>query len=371
MSGDVMKRLAVLSASFRCTRDNALEAQKEQPAMEYGAIDLHLRHSLIRIVDETGALVLDRRITTTRDGFERVFAGRPPVRILIESGTESEWVARCLEACGHEVIVADPNYTLMYGHRDRRIKTDRRDVVALVEACRCGVYRRAHRVSFEQRQVRRDLRAREQLIRVRTQAINLLRAQLREEGYRLPSGSAERAVDRLARLSLPTPLREGLEPLVALLTALQPLIEDRDRAVAQRAAGDPVVQRLMTMPAVGPVTALTYRAILDDVRRFRDASAASAFLGLVPREDSSADRRRKGRITKAGPRSPRSLLVQVGWAVWRRGRGPLAEWVHRLAQRRPRAVAVVALARRLARILFAMWRDERSYCVGDTAPAAA
>jgi hypothetical protein len=59
--------------------------------MEYGAIDLHLRHSLIRIVDETGALVLDRRITTTRDGFERVFAGRPPVRILIESGTESEW----------------------------------------------------------------------------------------------------------------------------------------------------------------------------------------------------------------------------------------------------------------------------------------
>src|SRR4030095_4731201 len=102
----------------------------------------------------------------------------------IESGTENEWVARCLEACGHEVIVADPNYTLMYGHRDRRLKTDPRDVVALVEACRCGVYRRAHRVSFEQRQVRRDLRAREQLIRVRTQAINLLRAQLREEGYR-------------------------------------------------------------------------------------------------------------------------------------------------------------------------------------------
>jgi transposase len=339
--------------------------------MEYGAIDLHLRHSLIRIVDETGAPLLDRRITTTREGLEGVFAERPPVRVLIESSTESEWVARCLEACGHEVIVADPNDTLMYGHRDRRIKTDRRDVVALVEACRRGVYRRAHRVSAAQRQVRRELRAREQLIRVRTQAINLLRAQLREEGYRLPSGSAERAVDRLARLSLPMPLRAGLEPLLALLTALQPLIADCDRAVARRAAGDPVVERLMTMPAVGPVTALTYRAVLDDVQRFRDASAASAFLGLVPREDSSADRHRKGRITKAGPRSPRSLLVQVAWTVWRQGRGPLSQWVHRLADRRPRAVAVVALARRLARILFAMWRDERSYCVGDTAPAAA
>lgn len=339
--------------------------------MEYGAIDLHLRQSLIRIVEDTGTLVVERRIPTSREAFERVFAARPPLRVLIESGTESEWVAQCLEACGHEVIVADPNYTLMYGHRDRRVKTDRRDVIALVEACRRGIYRPAHRVSAGQRAVRRDLRVREQLIRMRTQTINLLRAQLREEGYRLPSGSAERAGTRVARLSLPTHIRDGVSPLVELLEQLRPLIDARDRAAAQRAAADPIVQRLMTGPAVGPITALTYRAALDDVRRFRHAGAVAAFLGLVPREDSSADRRRKGRITKAGPRSPRSLLVQVAWTLWRRGRGPLHEWVHRLGQRRPRQVAIVALARRLARVLFAMWRDDRDYCPMAPASAAA
>ena len=123
------------------------------------------------------------------------------MRVLLETGTESEWVAQVVERCGHEVIVADPNYVLMYGQRQRRIKTDRRDVAALAEACRLGIYRRAHRVSAAQRQRRRLLRVREQLIRVRTQAINLLRAQLRQEGYRLGSGSAEAAGARDAQLS--------------------------------------------------------------------------------------------------------------------------------------------------------------------------
>src|SRR5262245_51191102 len=126
--------------------------------MEYGAIDLHRRNSLIRIVTEEGGVVLDRTITTSREGFRRVFEGRAPMRVLVESGTESEWVAQTIEACGHEVIVADPNYAPMYGSRQRAVKTDRRDVAALADACRLGIYRRAHRVSGEQRAERRRLR---------------------------------------------------------------------------------------------------------------------------------------------------------------------------------------------------------------------
>ena len=92
--------------------------------MEYGAIDLHKQNSLIRIVDATGTVVLDRTITTTREGFTRVFAGRAPLRVLVESGTESEWVAQTVEASGHAVIVADPNYALMYGRgRERSRRT--------------------------------------------------------------------------------------------------------------------------------------------------------------------------------------------------------------------------------------------------------
>jgi transposase len=341
--------------------------------MEYGAIDLHLRHSLIRIVDEEGQVVLDRRIATTADEFRGVFTGRAAMRVLVETGTESAWVAAAIEACGHTVIVADPNYGLMYGHRDRRIKTDRRDVAALAEACRRGIYRVAHRVSAPQRACRRRLRVREQLIRVRTQTVNLLRAQLRQEGYRLGTGSAEAAVPRYQRLTLPDALTDALAPLIDVLTHLQPLIARLDTAAETAAVADPVVRRLMTVPGVGPITALTFRATVDDITRFRDAGSVSAFFGLVPREDSSAERQHRGRITKAGPSMPRSLLIQAAWVVWRHratGGGALQAWVQRLADRRGKRLAVVALARRLTRILYALWRDGTSYIVTPARAAA-
>jgi transposase len=331
--------------------------------MEYGAIDLHARKTLIRIVDADGIVMLDRTITTTREGFAKVFEGRARMRVLLETGTESEWVAQTIEACGHEVIVADPNYALMYGVRVRAVKTDRRDVAALAEACRLGIYRPAHRVSATQRRVRRMLRGRELLVRMRTQAINLLRAQLRQEGYRLPSGASYTAAARCRRLGVSTDLQEDLAPILTVLDSLAPELAARDKAAQARAVADPVVRRLMTAPGVGPIVALTYRAVVDDVGRFRDASSSTAFLGLVPKEDSSGTRRRKGTITKAGPGPLRVLLIQAAWVIWkqRQGRAALHAWVERLAARRGRRIAIVGLARRLARILYAMWRDGCDY----------
>src|SRR5262249_37647580 len=157
--------------------------------MEYGAIDLHRRNSLIRIVTEDGGVVLDRTITTSHEGFQRMFEGRASMRVLVESGTESEWVAQVIERCGHEVIVADPNYALMYGSRHRAVKTDRRDVAALAEACRLGIYRSAHRVSAAQRAERRRVRVRGQLIRVRTPAVHLPRGPPGQGGHPPPRGS--------------------------------------------------------------------------------------------------------------------------------------------------------------------------------------
>ena len=177
--------------------------------MEYGAIDLHLQRSQIRIVAEDGTVSAR---STDRDEPDRV--RRPVWRAGPDAGAarngHRKRMGRAdLEACGHEVIVADPNYTLMYGTRARAVKTDKRDVATLAEACRLGIYRPAHRVSAAQRQQRRELRVREQLVRVRTQAINLLRAQLRQEGYRLASGSAETVVARYDRLAVPAALQRG------------------------------------------------------------------------------------------------------------------------------------------------------------------
>lgn len=333
--------------------------------MEYGAIDLHLRRSQIRIIDEQEQVVLDRRVDTSRAEFDRLFARRARMRILIESSTESEWVAQHLEAIGHEAIVVDPTYAAMYGSRSRKVKTDKRDVAALALANRRGVYRRAHRVPAATRLLRQQLRVRRQLVQQRTALINLLRALLRQEGLRLSSGQAESVLTRLDRLTLPVALAGALAPLRTMLAAVNATLATMTTTLEARAAADPVTQRLMTAPGVGPVLASTFQAVLDTPARFGgDARRASAFLGLVPREDSSAERQHKGSITKTGPGDLRALLVQASWAIWHsrsEQAAPLRTWAHQVGTRRGRRIAVVALARRLSRVLYAMWRDTTEF----------
>ena len=119
----------------------ALEAQGEDQPWSMVPSTFTRRKARFGSVTEGGEII-DRRIATTRDRLTAVFWGRPRMRILLEAATESEWVAQHLETLGHEVIVADPNFTAMYGHRSRRIKTDRRDVAALADACQRGMLSR-------------------------------------------------------------------------------------------------------------------------------------------------------------------------------------------------------------------------------------
>jgi transposase len=338
--------------------------------MVYGAIDLHMRYSQIRIVDEAGAVVRDQRVVTCRERLVKAFDGLGPMRILLETGTESEWVAQTLEAMGHTVIVADPNYAPMYGELRRRVKTDRRDVAALAEANRRGWYRAAHRTSAAQRATRQVLRARRQLVQTRSGAVALIRSLVKQEGYRLSSCSAERVAARVPTLPLPAPLAATVAPLVRMIETVTTEIATLDQQLRTCAAGDPVVQQLQTVPGVGLVVALTFRAHVDDVGRFAHAGQVSAAVGLVPREDSSAERRQRGHITKAGSRELRSLLVQAAWACWRsKHSATLRAWVEQLAARRGRRIAVVALARRLSRLLYALWRDGTTFDVKKLATA--
>jgi transposase len=338
--------------------------------MVYGAIDLHMRYSQIRMVDAEGRVLQEQRVPTSRERLVGVFSGHGPMRILLETGTEREWVAQALEAEGHEVIVADPNYAPMYGEIRRKVKTDRRDVAALAEANRRGWYRATHRVSSSQRALRQRLRSRRQLVQMRSGTIAVIRSLLRQDGYRLPASSSEREPGRLAALELPSALRETIAPLARTVETLTTEIAEVDGWLAALAKADPIVERLQSVPGVGPVVALTFRAFVDDVGRFAQAGQVSAAIGLVPREDSSAERRHRGHITKAGPRELRSLLVQAAWACWRsRASGTLRAWVDRLAGRRGKRIAVVALARRLSRILFALWRDQSVFAAATLAAA--
>ena len=170
--------------------------------MEHIGIDVHKVESQICILTESGEIV-ECRIRSQPERFAAVLGGRAPGRILIEASTESEWVARCLEQLGHEVIVADPNFAAMYATRSRRVKTDRRDARTLAEACRLGAYRRAHRTSDGQRHVRAQLSVREALAQTRAKSISLIGALLRQQGFRVASGSAQGFVRRVERVALP------------------------------------------------------------------------------------------------------------------------------------------------------------------------
>src|ERR1041385_3653738 len=155
--------------------------------MDHIGIDVHQRERQNYILAESGEGI-ERRIRTEPERFAAVLGGRPRARILIEASTDSEWVARCLEALGHEVIVADPNFAPMYATRSRKVKTDRRDARALAEACVLGAYRRA--------------------------------PLLRQPGFRVPSGSAESFVHRVQGLPLPGRVRSVVAPLLALMRPL-------------------------------------------------------------------------------------------------------------------------------------------------------
>jgi transposase len=331
--------------------------------MDHIGIDVHKKHSQICILSEEGELI-ERRVHTEAAQFAEVLGSRSRAHIVIESATESEWVAQCLEALGHRVIVADPNFAPMYAQRSRKVKTDRRDARALAEAAVLGAYRPAHRLSDDQRHVRGRLTVRDALVRTRTGYIAVIRSLLRQHGYRVRSGGADAFIVRVCALPLPGRLLSEVGPLLAVMRQVNQQVAYSDERIEALTTTDSRVRLLRTVPSVGPVTAAAFVAGLDEVKRFRGAHEVEAYLGLVPRELSSGERQQRGRITKAGPSQVRRLLVQAAVSILRL-RDPrtadLREWAMTIAARRGKKVAVVALARRLAGILYAMLRDGTRY----------
>jgi transposase len=323
-------------------------------------MDVHKRETQVCIIDGEGVVRLEQRIRTEPGRLADVLGARPRTRVLLEASTESEWVAATLEGLGHEVVVANPNYTPMYATRTRRVKTDRRDARALADANRLGVYRAAHRLPAARRELRAALVVREALVHTRTRYLLVLRSLLRREGIAVPTGSAATFARRLATVAVPPAFQPLVAPLRELLAPLNAALDAADATIAMHLAAEPAAPRLQSVPGVGPVTAATVIAALDTPTRFASAGHVAAYLGLVPREWSSGDHQQRGSITKTGNRRARAMLVQAAWGVWRDRHPasvPLRQWVERLAARRGKRVAVVALARRLAGILFALWRD--------------
>jgi transposase len=337
--------------------------------MDFIGYDLGKVSSQVCVITEDGELI-ERRIKTERERIRELLGSRPPAKVLIESSTESEWVARYIEELGHEVIVADPNFASMYATRSRKVKTDRRDARTLAEACRLGAYRPAHRISDRQRLVRAQLAVRDTMVRTRARYTVLIATLLSREGLRVATGHPSAFLKRLARVTLPEELREEVEPLVILLRGINEQIKRANKRLAELVEQDDLVSRLCSVPGIGPVTATSFVATLDDCSRFAGAKETRAYLGLVPSEYSSGERQQRGHISKAGSCRMRRMLVESAWCILRRRNdrnAALHDWAAAVALRRGSRVASVALARKLAGILFAMWRDGTRFAGGAAA----
>ena len=332
--------------------------------MFFIGIDVHKKQSQICVLDAQGEVAFETRVPTGRAHLKDAVLIYKGAKVLLESSTPSEWVARHFESMGMEVIVADPNFAPMYATRSKKLKTDKRDARCLAQACRLGAYKLAHRLSDEQRRVRAGLDVRQTLVETRTKLTNQIGAVLLGQGYTVATGAAENYVRRLGQLDLPSELRTLIEPLVTLLIPLNEQIDELDHQMEARADAEPDAQRLQTIPGIGPLTALMFLAVIDGATRFERAHSVMSYIGLVPREFSSGEKQLRGHITKAGSTRVRVPLVQAAQRMMRLKNpktAALCKWADGIAQRRGKRIAVVALARRLSGIMWAMLRDGTEY----------
>lgn len=210
---------------------------------------------------------------------------------------------------------------------------------------------------------------RDALVRTRTRYIGLIKALLRRDGLRLNSTASHLFAQRIAALDASLQLRSELQPLLDLLEPLNAQIDAADARISALERTDPVVALLTTAPGIGPITASAVVATIDDVGRFASAHQFEAYLGIVPGELSSGEKRRIGPITKAGNTRVRYLLVEAAWRILASKQddtAALRAWAQRIVARRGKGIAAVALARRLAGILYAMWRDNRPFSPART-----
>lgn len=149
-------------------------------------------------------------------------------------------------------------------------------------------------------------------------------------------------------------------------------IRELDRAVKTIARSSAICQYLMSTPGVGPITAVTFLATIDDPSRFERAHHVASYLGLTPGENSSSERQQRTSITKAGSSSMRRTLIQAAWIAFRRRpNDPMVQWAQRVANRRGKNIAVVALARKMSGVMYALWRDNAHYNPTRSAAAPA
>jgi len=322
--------------------------------------DLGDRSTNLCMLNQQAKVVERRKIATSKLGFQKVFAKRKRALVVVEAGTHSPWVSALLEKTGHEVIVANPRNVRLISKNNS--KSDRIDAELLARLGRADRKLLAP-VKHRSEQAQRDLaivRARACLLESRTKLINHVRGSVKSFGERLYKCTAD-SFAQTAKFSLPEELRLALSPVLESIEQLTVQLKAIDKRLEKELPERiPEMTALRQVDGVGTLTALTFILTLDDPNRFKKSRKAGAYVGLRPGRSQTGKKDPELRITKAGDRYLRSLLVNCAQYIL----GPfgkdsdLRHWGLKLAARGKKNAkkrAVVATARKLAVLLHRLW----------------
>lgn len=330
-------------------------------------LDIAKRVFQVHGVDARHEIMVQKRLS--RSEMLAWFAQLEPCLVGIEACATAHYWGREISKLGHEVRLIPPAYVKPYV---RRQKNDRVDAAAICEAVTRPSMRFVAVKTPDQQAMQSLHKARELLIRQRTQLGNALRSHLAEFGHIFPQGriglaQAAAMIRESTGEDLPVLARQVLLTLADQMDDLKKQIGGLDRQMLAWHRANDHSQRLATIPGIGVVTASAILAAIGDGRQFRSGREFAASIGLVPRQNSSGGKDRLGRISKQGNRYLRSLLVQGAVTQLRgrrRGRAVGGEWFTRLLERKPARVATLALANKMARIIWAVLTKGEAYRAG-------
>jgi len=336
--------------------------------VDYCGIDLAGVSSYVYVTDARGKKLTSGEVATDKAAFEQRLKRfvRGGLSIAIEAGNQTAWVYDALVEMGAKVTVVNPAKVKLIA--ESRRKTDKIDAKILCELLRIDALPHpVHVPDRKTRALRGLLVARRQLVSARTKVCNVVRGMLRQEGIRLPARALSSFVGwrRLLGQGFEQPhLCTVVATYADSFVVLTDSIRDIERELAEYERRDNRAARLQTMPRVGRIAALTFLAAVDDVHRFPSSRKLVGYSGLAPTVRSSGERTEYGSISREGRRELRAVWVQIAHLVaidTSRATRPLRTWFNKVARRRGRKTAIVALARRLLVIAYHVLREETVY----------
>jgi transposase len=336
----------------------------------YAGLDVSMKETSIAIVNEIGKIVYETLCASEPDiiSEELKNTGLPLEKIGIESGSITFWLieelqkldltAICIESRQMATIIAL-----------KVNKTDKNDARLIANAMRCNLYKQVHHKARESIDVGLQMGARRTLVNIRTKLKNSIRGFMKAYGIRLGSLSQQKFADAVRNIieHQDSGVRLAIEGLLKTYEEVCRNIEKSEEAIKLYCKKDPVIQLLESIPGVGTITALTYKAVIDNPHRFKNPRDVGAYIGATPNQYSSGETTKQGRISKCGSSELRSLLVECATVILTRTSSwsKLKAWGLKIMKRSGLKKAATAVARKLAIIMLRMWQDGKPFIFGE------